>query len=157
VKKILTAILFFIAFSSSAQDKIKINRIDSIVKSINSSHLPVQRDTLNQDQPALGLESKTYLAATYHSEVLIKYEQHANMKMANNGVSKQMKSTIVFYFHTDKLIKAEVEFSEKKATEWYYENDEPLLDSSAPEIIQEQALFVLNTSKNIAAQFKKQQ
>ncbi len=119
--------------------------------------MPVQRDTLNQDQPALGLESKTYLSAMYDSDKLVKYEQRANMRMANNGVSRQMESIIVFYFNCGKLIKAEVEFSEKKPTEWYYEEDEPLLNSSAPETTKEQALLVLNTSKNITAQLRKRQ
>lgn len=73
MKPLFFLILTLISSDSYTQDSLKIKKIDSIEASINSSSLPIQRDTLIQNRPEMGLKITTYLSMIIHNQELLKY------------------------------------------------------------------------------------
>lgn len=129
MKAILIIICFLLFSSSYSQDSSRIRQIDTLVLSINNSTLPVQRDTIIQDRPELGLKMTTYLAMIVSDKELMKYLNFVTTTMNDNGKPRQMKTSNTFYFHNNKLIKVEeyiIEGDNRKNTDWYFSDNKPL-------------------------------
>lgn len=130
IMRTMLTLIFLLLFSSSySQDTSKIKQIDTLVLSINNSTLPIQRDTIIQDRPELGLKMITYLTMIVNDNELMKYVNFVNTTMTENGKSRQMTTSSTFYYHDNKLIKVEeylIEGDNKKTADWYYSDNKPL-------------------------------
>lgn len=158
MKAIFTT-LFILAFSGSySQDTLKVGQIDALVFNINTSALPIQRDTLIQDHPELGLKMTTYLAMIVNGGELIKYVNHVNMTTIENGVTRQMITSNTFYYDHNNLIKVEeylLEGDKKKTADWYYSDDKPLYFTLQSDKAEERAALLLTMSKAMLKQIIK--
>lgn len=129
MKFIIGFTILLISVNGYTQDSLKIKTIDSIVASIDSSVLPIQRDTLIQDRPEMGLKITTYLSMIVHNQELLKYENHVTTEMTEKGVPKHMTVTNTFYFQHNKLLKVEeylLKDEKIKIADWYYADDKPV-------------------------------
>jgi hypothetical protein len=135
-----------------SQDTTKIHQIDSLVFLINNSSLPVQRDTIKQNRPEIGLKMTTYLAGIVHDNELLKYSQHVNSSVVEDGSTRQMNSANTFYYDHNKLIKVEEYITEGEKhmeANWYYLDDKPVYWTLQSERSEERANFLLTLSKAI--------
>jgi hypothetical protein len=148
----VVVVLLFGVSSSYSQDTIIINQIDSMVNSINASDLPVQRDTLVQDHPQLGLKTITYLATIIKKDELIKFVNNVNSTRIENGIAEQITSSNMFYFSQNKLIKVEeylIKGEIKKEVSWYYADGKPLYYTLQNERAEERAKLLLEMGKDM--------
>lgn len=155
MKTVLTFSLMLFFFSAYSQDTLKINQINALVSGINSSNLPVQQDTLIQNHPELGLTMITYLTTIVNDGKLIKYVNHVNTTMMENGVTRKMITSSTFYYNLNKLIKVEeyvIEGKNKITADWYYSDDKPLPQLFQSDKAQERATFLLTLSKKMLTQ-----
>jgi hypothetical protein len=136
--------------ASYSQDAIKIKQIDSLVNLINSSNYKLQRDTIKQDYPDMGLSMRTYLSAETDGSELKKYINDVYMTATQNGTAQKTHATNIFYFNHNKLIKVQEDGTEDKKELhylWYYADDKPIYYTSEDEGAQERASMLLNIAK----------
>jgi hypothetical protein len=155
MKKLLLSIFLFCALAASSQDTLKIRHIDSLVRVINQSNLKAQRDSIFQDHPDFGLSMKTYLTMIVDGTELKKYVNDVHTTRIENGISRQILSTNVFYFDKNKLIKAEDVYKEGDKdlnAEWYYWDDKPLYYTLLSPKSGERANFLLTLSRTLVKQ-----
>lgn len=149
-------ISFILTFLNGySQDTLKIKQIDALVSNINSSSLPVQRDTLRQDRPEMGLKMTTYLTMIVNGNELIKYVNNVNTSMIANRTIKQMNASNTFYYDHNKLIKVEeyiIEGDKRGEANWYYADDKPLYYTLKSGKAEDRANFLLTQSKTILKQ-----
>jgi uncharacterized protein YdbL (DUF1318 family) len=148
-------LVFSIVYS---QDSLKMKQIDALVAGINSSTLQIQRDTLRQDLPEIGLKMTTYLTAIVNDSGLIKYVNQVNSTRTEAAKTQEITSSSSFYFQHNKLIKVEeylIEAGNKKTANWYYADDKPLHHSDQSGKAAGRATLLLTMSKEIMKQFMK--
>ena len=149
LKTTFTEIFIFILSFAFSQDTSKLKQIDSLVNIINTSSLPVQRDSLVQDHPEWGLKMTTHLSMVVHGGELIKYVNLVNTSRIENEVARQMVSSNTFYFEHNKLIKVEeflIEGEKKKTVDWYYSEDKPLCNTAKSDQSEDRATMLLSLS-----------
>lgn len=158
MKQAFVPVFILFCFNTYSQDSLKIRQIDAFVSKINSSNLPIQRDTLVQDRPELGLKMTTYLSGISNDSELIKYVNYVTGTMIENGVTRQMTSSNTFYFEHNKLIKVEeysIEGDKKGEANWYYSDDKPIHWTFQSEKSEERANLLLNMSKAMVSKIIK--
>lgn len=158
MKPIFTT-LFALSFCSVySQDTLRLRQIDSIISQINISDLPVQRDTLIQDHPEMGIKITTYLTTIVNGGELLKYVNFVNSTMTENGVTRQMTASNSFYYDHNKLIKIEeyiIEGDKKGEVSWYYSEDKPLYYTLKSDKAEDRANLLLTISKAMLKQIIK--
>ena len=155
MKTTVTFIFILTFFSVYSQDTLKIKRIDALVSGINTSALPLQRDTLIQDHPEMGLKMTTYLSMIVNGDELMKYVNLVNTTMTENAETRQMTTSSSFYYDHNKLIKVEeylIEGDKKKTMDWYYAEDKPLYYTLQSDKAADRATLLLTMSKAMLKQ-----
>lgn len=155
MKTIIAFLLIVISLEGFAQDSLKIKQIDVLVSEINSSTLPVQRDTITQNHPEMGLTMITYLTMLVYEGELIRYVNHINTSMTENGATRQMTGSNTFYYNHNTLIKVEeylIEAGIKREVAWYYANDKPLYYTLQSDKAEARAILLLSMSKTMLKQ-----
>ena len=155
MKTSLTFIFLLCCFNVYSQDTLKIKKIETLVSGINTSTLPIQRDTLIQDHPEMGLKMTTYLAMIVNGSELMKYVNLVNTTMTENAETRQMTTSSSFYYDHNKLIKVEeylIEGDKKKAMDWYYSEDKPLYYTLQSDKAADRATLLLTMSKEMLKQ-----
>ena len=155
MKTTLTFIFILTFCSAYSQDTLKIKQINALVLGINTSSLPIQRDTLIQDHPEMGLKMTTYLSMIVNGSELLKYVNFVNSTMKENTETRQMTSSSSFYYDHNKLIKVEeylIEGDKKKAMDWYYSEDKPLYYTLQSDKAADRATLLLTMSKEMLKQ-----
>ena len=155
MKTTVTFIFILTFFSVYSQDTLKIKRIDALVSGINTSALPLQRDTLIQDHPEMGLKMTTYLSMIVNGDELMKYVNLVNTTMTENAETRQMTTSSSFYYDHNKLIKVEeylIEGDKKKTMDWYYAEDKPLYYTIQSDKAADRATLLLTMSKAMLKQ-----
>lgn len=155
--KITLTFIFTLVFCCSvySQDTLKIKLIDALVSGINTSNFPIQRDTLIQDHPEIGLKMITYLTMIVNGGELLKYVSLVNTTKKESAATRQMISSSSFYYANDKLIKVEeylIEGDNKKTMHWYYADDKPLHYTLQADNAADRATLLLTISKGILKQ-----
>jgi len=138
--KLLLIIIVLFSLEGYSQDTIKIKKIDSLVNLINRSNLKVHRDTVNGDNPAIGLSTQTYVTTIKKGTELKKYVTNTFSKMQYNGKTVQSVSLMTYYYDRNKVIKVEQYIKTGNViqdTKWYYEDDKAI---STPSILNAQLL-----------------
>lgn len=157
--KTILSILFILPFLGVySQDTLKIKQINILVSNINASTLPLQRDTLIQDHPEMGLKVTTYLTMIINGSDLIKYVNNVNTTMMENGFVRQMTGSNTFYYDHNKLIKVEeyiIEGDKKGEADWYYSDDRPLYYTLQSDKAEARATLLLTMSKVMLKQIIK--
>jgi hypothetical protein len=146
MKNIFLTAIILLSLNTYSQDTAIVKQIDAMVKLINSSGYKIQRDTIKQDQPAMGFSSQTYLSMLMNSGELKKYVNDVHMTMKE----RKVHGTNTFYFDKNKLIKVEefmIEGNKKVEFEWYYSNGKPVYNTLKSEKDQERAEFLLKTAQ----------
>ena len=157
MKKIRKCLLLLslIAYTSNAfsqQISLKVKEIDSLVKLINSSGYKIQRDTINQDHPEIGLSMQSYLTTVTDGSELKKYVNNVHATTEENGTKTLIIATNAFYFNHNELIKVEenlIEADKKIDALWYYADDKPIYYNFPSDKAPERAKFLLTTAKGI--------
>jgi len=155
MKTALTFIFINFFCCAYSQDTLKIKQIDALVSHINTFTLPIQRDTLIQDYPELGLKMITYLTMVANGGELFKYVNNVNTTRLENGVTRQMTGANTFYYDHNELIKVEeylLEGDKKSTADWYYSEDKPLYYTLQSDKAKERAAFLLTLSKTMLKQ-----
>ena len=158
MKTTLTFIFALTFCSVYSQDTLKIKQIDALVSGINSSIFQIQRDTLIQDHPEMGLKMTTYLSMIVNGGELMKYVNLVNTTMTENGATRQMTTSSSFYYDHNKLIKVEeylIEVDKKKTMDWYYAEDKPLYYTLQSDKAADRATLLLTMSKGMLKQIIK--
>ncbi len=126
MKAAILAIFILSTLNSHSQDKHLLQKIDSIVSTINYSDAEVSRDSSTQDLPDLGLSTKTYLTMMVEGKYLKKYVNYVKADRVEEGVLIGMVTCNTFYFDQNALIKVE-EFAmadnQVQQFSWYFQND----------------------------------
>lgn len=157
MKNIILVTIVLLSKFTYSQDTVKVKQIDSLVKLINNSGYKIQRDTIKQEQPGIGLSMQTYLSMLSDGDEIKKYVNNVHMTMTQNGVTKKTIGTNTFYFDKNKLIKVEENMTEgdkKFEVEWYYSNDKPIYNTLKSEKGQDRAEFLLKLSKTMLETMK---
>lgn len=146
---------FWVIFLSSAgasQDTTALQQIDALVRQINRSGFQTQRDTIVNDLPKMGLSSRTYLTTVTDGSQLKKYVNNAHVTTQQNGTTKEMIGTNIFYFDHNKLIKVE-EFAMRNGKQidamWYYADDKPIHYTLQSDKSEERAELLLTIAKGM--------
>lgn len=158
MKTIFSFIFLLIFLNVHSQDSLKIKQIDSIVLNINSSDLPVQKDTVILDQPQFGVKMTTDMSIIINDKNLLKYVQNVNGVIKENGNDRQMNTSSTFYYDNNKLIKVEeylIEGDKKGDMNWYFSDDKLLYYTFESERSEERANMLLTLSKTILNQIFK--
>lgn len=149
-------IIFILAFSfAHSQDTAKIIQIDNIVSLINTSTLPVKRDTIIQDIPEIGLKMTTYVTIIVNNQELIKYVNHVVAITTENGVSQQKKGSNTFYYEHNKLIKVEeylIEEDKKITADWYFSENKLLFYTPQSDKAAHRAALLLEIADDLLKQ-----
>lgn len=127
-------------------------QIDALVSYINTSDFKIQRDTIKNDQPQMGLSIRTYLTMVTDGSELKKYVNNVQGTTQENGTAKQMIATNIFYFDHNKLIKVEesaTQDDKKIDALWYYEDDKPIYYTLKTDKAQERAELLLTMAKSM--------
>ncbi len=155
--KTILFVLFLSSFSLSySQDTSRLKEINSLVAKINSSGLPVQRDSIVQDYQSLKMI--THLSMLVNGDQLLKYVNEVATTRTENGITRQFTTTNIFYYDKNKLIKVEdyaVSGENKQMAEWYYWDDKPLYYTLKDERSEERAEMLLAMSKTLLKQIIK--
>jgi hypothetical protein len=154
---LIAAILFLL--TSYSQDTAKLSQIDSLVSLINTSDFKIEKDTLKQDQPDLGLFMQTYLTMVTSRSEIKKFVNNVHMTRKENGVDKRMVSTNTFYFDHNKLIKVEEFAGETEGDKqfealWYYADDKPIYYTLQSDKAQARAELLLTMGKAMVEKIK---
>jgi hypothetical protein len=156
-----TLAIFFIFFivKGYSQDTVVMKQIDVLVSNINASGLYVQRDTIIEDRPAIGLKMTKYLSMIIDGKELMKYTNDMNTIMKQNGVSTGLISSNTFYYCHNKLIKVEeflIEGDKKSAAEWYYSDGKHLYNTLRSDKAEARAALLLEISNSMIKQIIKE-
>lgn len=138
--KLLLVVFVLFSLEGYAQDTVKIKKIDSLVNLINRSNLKVHRDTVNNDNPAIGLSMQIYVTSMKKGTELKKYINNTFSKMEHNGKTAQSVTLMTYYYDRNKVIKVEQTIKTGNTiqdTKWYYENDKAI---STPSMFNAQLL-----------------
>ena len=157
MKIIIQFVIVLLSLTTYSQDTVKVKQIDSLVKLINNSDYKIQRDTIKQEQPGMGLSMQTYLSMVSDGDEIKKYVNNVHTTMTQNGIAKKMIGTNTFYFDKNKLIKVEefmIEGDKKFEVEWYYSNDKPIYNTLKSEKGQDRADFLLKLAKTMLETMK---
>lgn len=126
--------------------------INRLVASINGTSFTIQKDSIIQDLPNLGLKMNTYLTVVLDGNNLKKYVTYGVSVTKKDSVFEEMITSSTFYFDDNKLIKVE-EFAKQAdkelSIEWYYDNNKPLFWTSQNELAAARAEFLLTLSKEL--------
>jgi len=155
MKTTLTFIFILTCFTIYSQDTLKIKEIEFLVSGINTSTLPIQRDTLIQDHPEMGLKMTTYLTIIVNGNELMKFVNLVNTTMKENAETRQMTTSSSFYYDHNRLIKVEeylIEGDKKKTMDWFYSEDKPLYYTLQTDKATERATLLLTMSKGMLKQ-----
>lgn len=128
MKYLLISLVIF-SLKGYAQDTLKIKNIDSLVNLINRSNFKVHRDSLTENNPALGISMQCYVTAIKKGTELKKYVNNTFSSIQHNGKTIQVVSLITYYYDRNKLIKAEQSIKQggtNQETKWYYVDDKPI-------------------------------
>jgi hypothetical protein len=158
MKTTLTILFTLILFRAYSQDTLKVKQVDALVLQINSSTLPIQRDTLIQDYPEIGLKMTIYLTMIVSEGELIKYVNYVNSTRVEKGVTQEMTGSNTFYYDHNKLIKVEeylLEGDKKITFDWYYSNDKALYYTLKSDKAEDRATLLLSMSKTMLKQIIK--
>ena len=155
-----TLILFFIFFISKvySQDTVSINQIDSLVLEINTSNVPIQCDTLKNDQPEMGLKMTTFFTIMVNGNQIKKLVNHVDIIMTEKTETRNVTTSNAFYYDQNKLIKVEEYFLEggtKKTAEWYYSQEKPIYNTLQPDNANDRANLLLTISNGLLNQIIK--
>jgi hypothetical protein len=157
--KSILSFLFLLSFLTAfCQDTSKIKEINLLVSVINTSTLPVQRDTLVKDHPEMGLKMTTYLTMIVNNNHLLKYVNYVITTRNENGVQKQMTGSNTFYYNQNKLIKVEeylIEGDKKQIADWYYSEEKPLYYTLQSDKSEARAALLLTMSQAMLKQIIK--
>ena len=158
MKSILLFLIFSYSLQSFSQDAVRIKKIDSLVKSINSGDFKIQTDSIIRDLPQIGLFMKTFLTTVTDSNQLKKYVNKVNSITKVNNVSIESIASNSFYFDQGHLIKVE-EFMIKDGKEinadWYYADDKSLYYTLKNERSEERAKLLLEMAKGMLKQINR--
>jgi hypothetical protein len=149
-------LFFFNVYSQ--QDTLKLRQIDTIVFQINTSNLPIQRDTIVQDYPNMGIKATTYLTMIMKDKTLFKFVNFVNSTRTEDGVERQMIGSNSFYYDNNELIKVEeyiIEGGKKGEAIWYYWKDAPIYYTLQSDKAADRADLLLDMSKNMLKQIIK--
>ncbi len=144
--------------NSFSQDSVKIKQIDSLVMLINKSKFNTECDSIIQDHQDLGLYMKTYLTMVTNDSELKKYVNNVHATRNEDGISKQMTSSNIFYYDKNKLIKVEefiIEDGKENSADWYYSEEKPLYYTFKSDKSEERANLLLNMAKVLVKQIIK--
>jgi len=149
-----TLTIIFISFSSIclSQGDLKIKQIDALVLNINTSLIPIQRDTLIQDYPEMGLKMITYLSMIIDDRKLLKYENLVKTTRKETAGTREMTTSSSFYYDDNKLIKVEeflMEGGDKKTMDWYYSEDKALHYTLQSDKAADRATFLITLGKEM--------
>ncbi len=157
--KLSLLILFLFSFSFGySQNSSKIKEINILVSAINATNLPVEKDTLIQNLPELGLKMTTYLSMIVNNNQLLKYVNYSETLRIVNGVQQKMTVSNTFYYYDNKLIKVEeylIESAYKRSIEWYYSNDKLLYTTFDYDKSEARAAVLLEVSNAMLKQIIK--
>jgi hypothetical protein len=153
----LFAIILF-SLTVYSQDSVKVKQIDSLVNLINNSNFKIEKDSIIQDRPAIGLSMRSYLTMVTNGAELKKYVNNVHATMQEKGVAKKMIGANTFYFDHNKLIKVDefvIEGDKKAETFWYYyANDKPIYYTLKSDKAQERAENLLTIAKAMLDKMK---
>jgi len=158
MKMIFSAFFIFTLLNTYAQDSIKIKKIDALVAAINNSGFSIQRDTIKQESPEIGIKMITYLTMLSNGSELLKYINDVDITMTQEGFKKHMGGANTFYFEHNKLIKVEeymIEADQKKEAIWYFSEDKPLYYTLQSPEADARAFLLLSMAKTMVSQFNK--
>ena len=153
----LLLIAFLTATTVYSQDTTKLKQIDALVHEINASTFTIQRDTIKNDKPDIGLSMRTYLTTVVDGTQLKKYINNVYVTTEMNGTKKQMVSTNTFYFDQNQLIKVEefISKDDKKIDAfWYHADDQPIHYTFRSEKSPERAQLLLQMAKSMIAKLE---
>ena len=157
--KTLVLVAFCVcSMNSFSQDSVKIKQIDSLVMLINKSKFNTQCDSIIQDHQDLGLYMKTYLTMVTNERELKKYVNNVHATRNEDGITKQMTSTNIFYYDKNKLIKVEefiIEDGKENSADWYYSEEKPLYYTFKSDKSEDRANLLLNMAKVLVKQLIK--
>jgi hypothetical protein len=157
MKTVFLCAAFLCSAPVYSQDTTQVKRVDSLIKLINSSDYKIQRDTIKQDRPELGLYMRTYLTTVTNGNELKKYVNNVHATTQENVTIKQMVATNIFYFDHNKLIKVEefaTEGDKNIDALWYYADDKPIYYTSKSDKSEERAELLLTIAKNMLGKIK---
>lgn len=158
MKTIFTTLFILTFCSAYCQETLKLRQIDSIVSQINTSNSLIQRDTLIQDHPEMGIKTTTYLTTIMKGGELFKFVNFVNTTITENGVTRQMTGSNSFYYDHNKLIKVEeyiIEGDKKGEASWYYSEDKPIYYTLQSDKAEDRANLLLTMSKAMLKQIIK--
>ncbi|WEK37779.1 MAG: hypothetical protein P0Y53_09720 [Candidatus Pseudobacter hemicellulosilyticus] len=136
MKTVCSALLFLVLFQANAQDSLATKKIDSLVTSINNSTLPVIRDSVINEVPAIGFSSRAYISMVLLENKVLKYTQHTFLTSLENGATNKLETNSTFYYQEQYLIKVEEyakEGDKKQEAHWYYHEGKPIYWTSSAE------------------------
>lgn len=153
MKAIVVVVVLVLSLGKlQAQDSLQLRQIDALVAKINSSPLPVKRDTIVQNRSEMGLKMTTYITSLVTKGELKKYVNHIKSSVSANNMKRDITSENAFYFDHNHLIKVEeyvIEAGAKQALYWYYANDKPLYYNLQNAKGDERATLLLGMAKTI--------
>lgn len=151
--KAIAVVLLALCFGKlQAQDSLQLKQIDALVAKINSSPLPVKRDTIVQNRSEMGLKMTTYITSLVTKGELKRYVNHVKSSVSANGIKRDIVSENAFYFDHNHLIKVEeyvIDEGTKKVFYWYYANDKPLYYNLKTAKGDERATLLVGMASNI--------
>lgn len=101
---------------------------------------------------------KTYLTIALDRGKLRKYVNQVYTTRLENGISKQMIGSNIFYFDQDKLIKVEdsmIEGEKKFHADWYYSENKSLYYTFQSDKSESRAALLLTIADGMLKQFQK--
>ncbi|MFZ1527575.1 MAG: hypothetical protein WAT19_02415 [Ferruginibacter sp.] len=158
MKILFTISLLFLFSATNSQDSSKFKMIDSLVSIINTSGLQVQRDTLVQDYPEVGLKMTTYLSMIATNTELLKYVNYVKSDKVEDAVAIEMTASNTFYYLHNQLIKVEEfviqPYNDFKA-DWYFWDGKSLNDPLPDDKEAPRSKFLLELSRAMLNQIVK--
>ncbi len=89
----------------------------------------MERDSMNRDQPAMGLKIRVFVEGYFDGEKLRKFSNITFSERKMDDSTGTMNSSNLFYFDHDKLIKVTESISDgynEKRFEWYFSEGKAL-------------------------------
>ena len=156
MKAILLTFCFLLFTSITySQDILKLKRIDSLVNVINNLKAKIEKDTILNDLPYVGISVKTHLSMILDNDQLRKYVSTAHSVKLENDVSTETVTSSAFYYDQNVLIKVE-EFAMQGDDivhfDWYYSDDKCIYYTLQSERAGDRANLLLSMSKGLLTQ-----
>lgn len=145
------------SFTAAAQAPEQTRQIDSLVQVINGGTFTVERDTLKQELPGMGLSVHTYLTLVTDGDEVKKHVNFVRSTTREGEQQKEMVAQNAFYFNHNQLIKVEeylIEGDKKIEAAWYYADDKPLYYTLQFEKAAERAAMLLQMAKSMMQKFR---